>query len=242
MGVSSSSMALTPSSVRRTRVFHGVGLHNPVPFSHHHHHRLGRRKLASPAAIGFVPFSSFAVSVSPWNPFSHSDSFSFSRGRKPSKRKRRVFVVSAVFERFTERAIKAVIFSQREAKALGKDMVFTQHLLLGLIAEEEEYRRRSSPADGFLGSGITIDEARRVVRSIWNDQISGSTTDGVVVDDSNTRLFSAADVSFSISTKRVLEAALEYSRTRGYNFIAPEHIAIGLFTDDDGSAARVLGR
>ncbi|KAH7522519.1 hypothetical protein FEM48_Zijuj07G0147100 [Ziziphus jujuba var. spinosa] len=238
MGVSSSSssMALTPS-VPGTRVWDGVGLHNPVPFFHHHHGH-GRRRFASPASVGFAPSSSFAVSVSPKNPFSHSDLFSFSRGRKPSKRKRRVVVVSAVFERFTERAIKAVIFSQREAKALGKDMVFTQHLLLGLIVEEEAYRHSSSTADGFLGSGITVDEARRVVRSIWNDQ----TTAGVRVDDSDARLVSTADVSFSISTKRVLEAALEYSRTRGYNFIAPEHIALGLFTADDGSAARVLGR
>ncbi|OMO94797.1 Chaperonin ClpA/B, partial [Corchorus capsularis] len=53
---------------------------------------------------------------------------------------------------------------------------------------------------------------------------------------------SSTDVPFSISTKRVFEAAVEYSRTMGYNFIAPEHIAIGLFTVDDGSAGRVLKR
>lgn len=40
----------------------------------------------------------------------------------------------------------------------------------------------------------------------------------------------------------MFEAAVEYSRTMGHNFIAPEHIAIGLFTVDDGSASRVLKR
>lgn len=245
---SSSSATLTPS-VRWRRGCDAVGLTKSVSLPHHHHHHR-RWKFASPvpaaaaaaaATVGFAPSSCFSILVSPRNPLSQSDSFSFSCGekkRKPSKRRRRVFVVvSAVFERFTERAIKAVVFSQREAKALGRDMVFTQHLLLGLIAEEEEFRR-SSPG-GFLGSGITIDEARRAVRNIWHDQIA---TNNAAADSESPHLLSAADVSFSISTKRVLEAALEYSRTRGYNFIAPEHIAIGLFTADDGSAARVLAR
>ncbi|KAL0319015.1 UNVERIFIED_CONTAM: Chaperone protein ClpD, chloroplastic [Sesamum angustifolium] len=78
------------------------------------------------------------------------------------KSRRSFFVVSGIFERFTERAIKAVMFSQREAKVLGKDMVFTQHLLLGLVAEDR------SPG-GFLGSGITIDAAREAVRSLWQE-------------------------------------------------------------------------
>ncbi|XP_071722492.1 chaperone protein ClpD, chloroplastic-like, partial [Rutidosis leptorrhynchoides] len=147
---------------------------------------------------------------------------------KPNKRRRKIGPISAVFERFTERAIKAIIFSQREAKALGKDMVFTQHLLLGLIVEDRDPK-------GFLGSGIKIDRAREAVMNIW----SNKSTDP---DNNSTSLASSPDVPFSISTKRVFEAAVEYSRTMGYNFIAPEHIAIGLFTVDDGSAARVLKR
>lgn len=40
-----------------------------------------------------------------------------------------------------------------EAKPLGKDMVFTQYLLLGFVAEDWDLA-------GFLGSGITIDASR----------------------------------------------------------------------------------
>ena len=115
-------------------------------------------------------------------------------------------------------------------------MVFTQHLLLGLVAEDR------SP-DGFLGSGITIDDARDAVRSIWhdyNESISSSSSSPSEIPSSQPS--SSANVPFSVSTKRVFEAAIEYSRTMGYNFIAPEHIAIGLFTVDDGSAGRVLNR
>ncbi|KAK9108669.1 hypothetical protein Syun_024680 [Stephania yunnanensis] len=109
-------------------------------------------------------------------------------------------------------------------------MVFTQHLLLGLVAEEDR------APDGYLGSGITIDRARDAVGAIWNTDQS-SDEDGAPKSTSTT-----SDVGFSISTKRVLEAAVDYSRSMGYNFIAPEHISIGLFMLDDGSAARVLQR
>lgn len=144
-------------------------------------------------------------------------------------------MVSGIFERFTERSIKAVMFSQREAKALGKDIVDTQHLLLGLVAEDR------APG-GFLGSGITIDVAREAVRGLWQEednQKDGNGGESLRQEQSET---SATDVPFSSSTKRVFEAAVEYSKTMGYNFIAPEHIAIGLFTVDDGSADRVFKR
>ncbi|XP_059291601.1 chaperone protein ClpD, chloroplastic isoform X2 [Lycium ferocissimum] len=170
---------------------------------------------------------------------STSSLFGISLSHKPHnsitrKNKRSLYIISGVFERFTERSIKAVMFSQKEAKALGKDMVYTQHLLLGLIAEDR------SPG-GFLGSKISIEKAREVVKSIWNDDVNES-ENNIVKLGSNESVTSATDVAFSSSTKRVFEAAVEYSRTMGYNFIAPEHIAIGLFTVDDGSAGRVLKR
>ncbi|KAL9338236.1 hypothetical protein Peur_070005 [Populus x canadensis] len=150
-----------------------------------------------------------------------------------SSKKRRILQVSAVFERFTERAIKAVIFSQREAIALGKDTVFTQHLLLGLIGEDCDPK-------GFLGSGIKIDEAREVVKSTWDSESdSVDASESVSKEESGV---SPSNVPFSINTKRVFEVAVEYSRAMGHNFIAPEHIAIGLFTVEDGNADRVLNR
>ncbi|KAE8717451.1 Chaperone protein ClpD [Hibiscus syriacus] len=146
-----------------------------------------------------------------------------------SRRRRIPFQISAVFERFTERTIKAVIISQREAKSLGNDMVFTQHLLLGLIGEDRDPK-------GFLGSGLNFDEAREAVRSIWQS----SNHDGLGKQVGSS--VPTTDVPFSASAKRVFEAAVEYSRNMGYNFISPEHIAIGLFTVDDGSAEKVLKR
>lgn len=110
-------------------------------------------------------------------------------------------------------------------------MVFTQHLLLGLVAEDRS-------KDGFLGSGITIERVREAVKGLWKDEGAGGEDGGVGAAKGG----SATDVPFSISSKRVFEAAVEFSRNMGCNFIAPEHIAIGLFTVDDGSAGQVLKR
>ncbi|XP_030462359.1 chaperone protein ClpD, chloroplastic isoform X2 [Syzygium oleosum] len=173
--------------------------------------------------------------------------------RIAKKKKHRFLHVRAVFERFTERAIKAIVFSQREAKTMGKPMVFPQHLLLGLIAEDHVRHHGNHPsAPGFLGSAITLDDARAAVLDIWHNhhQNDDVIENDVVADEhqngnsssSSSKSSSPAHVPFSISTKRVFEAAVEYSRTTGHNFIAPEHIAIGLFAVDDGSASRVLKR
>ena len=43
----------------------------------------------------------------------------------------------AFFARFTERAQRALIYSQEEARNLGHNYVGTEHLLLGLLREGE---------------------------------------------------------------------------------------------------------
>ena len=153
-------------------------------------------------------------------------------GKIRRKRRLRIPVISAIFERFTERAIKAVIFSQREAKALSKDLVFTQHLLLGLIAEEEH----NQSAGGFLDSGLTLSVAREAVRDIWhtNDAIGDASVHSAAI---------TPHVPFAISTKRVFDSAVEYSKQMGHHFIGPEHLSIALLAaDDDGSIQLILRR
>ena len=42
-----------------------------------------------------------------------------------------------MFERFTERARQAVVLAQEDARSLRHSHVGTEHLLLGLLREEE---------------------------------------------------------------------------------------------------------
>ncbi|XP_047081613.1 chaperone protein ClpD1, chloroplastic-like [Lolium rigidum] len=133
-------------------------------------------------------------------------------------------VIRAVFERFTERAVKAVVLSQREAKGLGEGAVAPRHMLLGLVAEDR------APA-GFLASGISIERAREECRGIVAQESGAPPTPASGLD---------TDVPFSKGCKRVFEVAVELSRNMGCSFISPEHLAIALFTLDDPTTNNLL--
>eukprot|EP00249_Psilotum_nudum_P024238 c29129_g1_i1 orf=243-3248(+) len=183
----------------------------------------GLRKLASVDSLRLRSFSDgFEAAVAVSVCLGQNEGTSWEPCESRSRVNRRV--VTAVFERFTERAIKAVMFAQREAKAFGKSDVGTEHLLLGLIAEDRD-------SEGFLRSGVTIERARQALLSLPEYQIIHSSMEKA-----------ATEVPFSLGSKRVFEAALKYSKRVGHNYIAPEHIAIALFTVDDSDTTRVLER
>ncbi|CAI5458795.1 unnamed protein product [Closterium sp. Yama58-4] len=139
-------------------------------------------------------------------------------------------VVTAVFERFTERAIKAVMMAQAEAKVLGRKEVATEQLLLGLIAED--FASGGKPG-GYLGLGMTIRSARDAVGTLIRDgrlPAAGGLPAGKP----------ASEVPFSSGSKRVFEKALEESRKHRHNFIAPEHLAVALVQVEQEGAALVM--
>ncbi|GJP65076.1 hypothetical protein CLOP_g21985 [Closterium sp. NIES-67] len=139
-------------------------------------------------------------------------------------------VVTAVFERFTERAIKAVMLAQAEAKAIGRKEVATEQLLLGLIAED--FASAGKPG-GYLGSGMTISSARDAVRAMIRD---GRLPAAVGLPAGKP----ASEVPFSAGSKRVFEKALEESRKHRHNFIAPEHLAVALVQVEHEGAQLVI--
>ena len=63
-----------------------------------------------------------------------------------------------MFERFTERARQVVIFAQDETRRLGHDHIGREHLLLGLLPEEEGLAPRVLES-----VGVTPGEARQEV-------------------------------------------------------------------------------
>jgi len=51
-----------------------------------------------------------------------------------------------VFERFTERARQVVVLAQAEARARSHNYIGTEHILLGLLREEEGIAARGKAA------------------------------------------------------------------------------------------------
>ncbi|GJN03052.1 hypothetical protein PR202_ga20455 [Eleusine coracana subsp. coracana] len=176
---------------------------------------LRRRSFTSAAAVG-------RAALAPPRPLRATSAALVGAAAAPQRGRRRGGVVRAVFERFTERAVKAVVFAQREARGMGDEAVAPHHLLLGLVAEDR------SPA-GFLRSGVRVERAREACRAAVGKPGPAQAATGL-----------ATDVPFAWGSKRVFEAAVEFSRNMGCNFISPEHIALGLFNLDDPTTNSIL--
>ncbi|KAL7606595.1 hypothetical protein Lser_V15G17509 [Lactuca serriola] len=135
------------------------------------------------------------------------------------KQKTSRIVPKAMFERFTEKAIKVIMLAQEEARRLGHNFVGTEQILLGLIGE---------------GTGI----AAKVLKSLGiNLKDSRMEVEKIIGRGSG---FVAVEIPFTPRAKRVLELSLEEARNLGHNYIGSEHLLLGLLREGEGVAARVL--
>jgi ATP-dependent Clp protease ATP-binding subunit ClpC len=124
-----------------------------------------------------------------------------------------------MFERFTERARQVVVFAQDEARQLKHNYIGTEHLLLGLLREEEGLAARV--LEGF---DITLEEVRAQVARIVGQ--------GVEV--------TSGQIPFTPRAKKVLELSLREARKMNHNYIGTEHVLLGLAREGEGVAMRIL--
>ncbi|HEY8363639.1 MAG TPA: ATP-dependent Clp protease ATP-binding subunit [Tissierellaceae bacterium] len=126
----------------------------------------------------------------------------------------------AMFGRFTERAQRAILLAQEEAKNLKHNYVGTEHILLGLIAEEEGVAARA-----LAKMGVTLDKARQEIISIEGE---GS--------------FGGDILGFTPRTKRIFELSFIQARNLGHNYVGTEHLLLGILSEGEGVAILVLSR
>ncbi|MBP0001845.1 MAG: ATP-dependent Clp protease ATP-binding subunit [Cyanobacteria bacterium SID2] len=124
-----------------------------------------------------------------------------------------------MFEQFTDKAIRVVMLAQEEARRLKHNMVGTEQILLGLVGEGT-----SIATEVLKKFGVNRENARREV-----EQIIGRGSG-----------FASAEIPFTPRAKRIFEQAVEEARQLGHNYIAPEHILLGMTRDEEGVAATVL--
>jgi len=124
-----------------------------------------------------------------------------------------------LFERFTERARQVVVLAQEEARTLKHNYIGTEHILLGLLREEEGLAARVLES-----LEITVERVRaQVVRIVGSGE---EVTSG--------------QIPFTPRAKKVLELALREALSLGHNYIGTEHILLGLVRENEGVAARIL--
>ena len=119
-----------------------------------------------------------------------------------------------MFERFTERARQVVVLAQEEARILKHNYIGTEHILLGLLREEEGLAARVLES-----LDITVERVRaQVVRIVGSGE---EVTSG--------------QIPFTPRAKKVLELALREALRLGHNYIGTEHILLALLEAEDGT-------
>jgi ATP-dependent Clp protease ATP-binding subunit ClpA len=124
-----------------------------------------------------------------------------------------------MFERFTERARQVVVLAQDEARALKHNYIGTEHILLGLLREEEGIAARM--LESF---DVTLEEVRAQVGRIVGEGDEVTT----------------GQIPFTPRAKKVLELSLKEALSLGHKYIGTEHVLLGVVRENEGVAARIL--
>jgi len=124
-----------------------------------------------------------------------------------------------MWQRFTERARKVVFYAQEEAQKYGEGYVSTEHLLLGLVREEDSVAARVLTL-----CGLSRDNVREEILQL--------------LPRGNAR--PSQDMTLTPRAKRVIDLAYDEARNLNNNYIGTEHLLLGLVREEDGLAGKVL--
>jgi ATP-dependent Clp protease ATP-binding subunit ClpC len=123
------------------------------------------------------------------------------------------------FEKFSERARRVLTFAQEEAQHFNHSYIGTEHILLGLVREDE-----GIAAKVLLNLGVGLSKVRSAVEFIIERNEKPST----------------GEIGLTPRAKRVIELAIDEARSLGHNYIGTEHLLLGLLREGEGIAASVL--
>ncbi len=124
-----------------------------------------------------------------------------------------------MFERFTNQARRVVVLAQDESRELNHNYIGTEHLVLGLLREQE-----GAGARALKSADVTLGAARREVETrLGRGQQQ-----------------QAGHIPFTPRAKKSLELALRESLALGQDYIGTGHLLLGLIRKGDGVGVEVL--
>lgn len=124
-----------------------------------------------------------------------------------------------MFERYTEKARRAIFFARYEASQFGSPYIETEHLLLGLLREDKGITAR------FLCSRSSIESVRR--------QVEKHTT-------IREKVSTSVDLPLSNECKRVLAYAAEEAERLNHKHLGTEHLLLGILREEKCFASEML--
>ncbi len=127
--------------------------------------------------------------------------------------------MSDKLDRFSKRARKVLTMAQEEAQRLNHNYIGTEHLLLGLVKEDQGVAVKVLRELGV--------ESAQVIRAIEKAVGRGDRPP-------------YGKPTLAPRTKRVIELSVEEARLMGHQYIGTEHLLLGLVREGEGIAVNVL--
>jgi ATP-dependent Clp protease ATP-binding subunit ClpA len=124
-----------------------------------------------------------------------------------------------MFERYTEKARRAIFFGRYEASQFGSPHIESEHLLLGLLREDKALTNR------LLRTHAAVESIR--------EQIEAHTP-------IREKLSASVDLPLSDECKRILAYGAEEADRIGHRHIATEHLLLGVLREEESFAAKLL--
>jgi ATP-dependent Clp protease ATP-binding subunit ClpA len=122
-----------------------------------------------------------------------------------------------MFERYADAARRALFFSRRETGLLGHQRIETQHLLLGILREDD-------PVTAELWRAFGLDPLAVRARYVAAAE----------------PLAEAAEVPVSEEVSRILGGAVDEADQRGERHVMPVHLVLAILREPECAAAKVL--
>ncbi len=125
-----------------------------------------------------------------------------------------------MWEMFTEKAKRAVVAAPEEARRVGSAQADTEHLLLGILKEDDS-------------GAAAILERLEVDTDLLTQEVEAQS-------ETTARFPVEGSVPLSPRAKHVLQMALSEAKGLHHNYIGTEHILLALAREGHGLAARIL--
>jgi ATP-dependent Clp protease ATP-binding subunit ClpC len=124
-----------------------------------------------------------------------------------------------MFERYTQKARRTIFFARYEASQFGSNSIETEHLLLGLLREDQELACRI---------GLRLSAIASIREEIEKSRPRGE------------KVPTSVEMPLSQQSKRILAYAAEEAGWISGIYVGTEHLLLGILREKDCYAARKL--
>jgi len=126
-----------------------------------------------------------------------------------------------MFEKFTDRARRVVVWAQEEAILLNHNYIGTEHILLGLVHEGEGVAAKT-----LKSAGISLESVRQQVENMLGQGLKSP----------------SGHIPFTPRAKTVFELSVREAVQLGDSHVGAGHILLGLMREGECVAVQILIR